>query len=250
MGPCDAMTQNPWNAVMCLGHSNGVVSMWTPNITEPVVKVLCHRGPVQSLAVDPSGRYMVTAGVDCQVKVWDIRTYRELHAYRAPSTVEVMDISQRGLLAVGWGRRVQVWKDALSTKAAAPYMNHHMVDGVLRDMAFCPYEDVLALGHSEGVTTLLIPGAGEPNFDSYVANPFQTLKQRREQEVAHLLDKLQPDTIVLDPESIGRIKKEPKDVQQEKARLAAEANAARVDAKRRKNEVKAKMKGKNKPTRR
>ena len=47
-------------------------------------------------------------------------------------------------------------------------------------------------------------GAGEPNFDSYVANPYASLRERREGEVAALLDKLQPDTIVLDPTTIGR----------------------------------------------
>lgn len=42
MGPCDVMRQNPHNAVMCLGHANGVVSMWTPNISVPVVKLFTH----------------------------------------------------------------------------------------------------------------------------------------------------------------------------------------------------------------
>jgi hypothetical protein len=43
MGTCDVMRQNPWNAVMHLGHSSGVVSMWTPNMSTPVVKMLCHK---------------------------------------------------------------------------------------------------------------------------------------------------------------------------------------------------------------
>ncbi len=36
--------------------------MWTPNITTPVVKMLCHRGALKAAAVDVSGRYLVTSG--------------------------------------------------------------------------------------------------------------------------------------------------------------------------------------------
>ena len=43
MGTCDVLRQNPWNAVVQLGHANGVVSMWTPNMSNPVVKMLCHK---------------------------------------------------------------------------------------------------------------------------------------------------------------------------------------------------------------
>ena len=42
-----------------------------------------------------------------------------------------------------------------------------------------------------------MPGAGEPNFDSFENNPFANLRQRRETEVQTLLTKLAHDTIAL-----------------------------------------------------
>lgn len=69
MGSCRVMRQNPYNAVMCLGHSKGVVSLWTPNMNEAVVKMMCHPGGVRAICVDQEGKYMVTAGMDARVKV-------------------------------------------------------------------------------------------------------------------------------------------------------------------------------------
>lgn len=42
-----------------------------------------------------------------QVRVWDVRTYKPRHAYFSHAPVEALDISQRGLLALGHGRTVQ-----------------------------------------------------------------------------------------------------------------------------------------------
>lgn len=47
-GACDCIVQNPWNAVINLGHANGIVSLWTPNMPEAVVKMQCHQGPSTS----------------------------------------------------------------------------------------------------------------------------------------------------------------------------------------------------------
>ena len=54
------MTQNPSNAVLCLGHSKGVVSMWTPNVKEPVARMWAHKQPLTSIAIDRSGTYNLT----------------------------------------------------------------------------------------------------------------------------------------------------------------------------------------------
>lgn len=52
-------------------------------------------------------------------------------------------------------------------------------------------------GHSHGISSFIVPGAGEPNFDSFENNPFSNLRQRRETEVQTLLTKLAHDTIAL-----------------------------------------------------
>lgn len=252
-GACDCLALNPWNQVSVLGHQNGTVSLWTPNMPAAVAKVLTHRGNVLAAAVDPHGRYLVTAGIDRQVAVWDVRTYAKLHAYQVPTPATALEVSQRGVLALAYGPHVQLWKDALVEKAQAPYLRHSYPGrGAIHDVAFVPYEDVLFCGHGSGAGTVLAPGVGEPNFDSFVANPYETKKQRREQEVHQLLDKLPPKTIQLDPDRIGTVQKEAKEEQIERQRAAAEANrSTNVKRKTEEQDTKTKrVKGRNRASRR
>lgn len=51
---------------------------------------------------------MVTAGSDGQMKVWDVRTFKAVHEYWNPQPAKTLSISQKGLLAVGWGSQIQV----------------------------------------------------------------------------------------------------------------------------------------------
>lgn len=181
----------------------------------PLVKMLCHRGPVRSVAVDTGGQYMITSGMDAQLKVWDVRTFRPVHAYYTPRPAAGVAVSQRGLLALGAGREVQVWRDALRVKQRAPYLQHRMTGEVGHSLQFCPFEDILAVGHDRGVSSLLVPGqqvgrgagvgpdltvllcagAGEPNYDALEVNPYQTKRQRQEAEVKQLLEKVPLATV-------------------------------------------------------
>lgn len=49
------LTQNPYNAVLCMGGSKGVVTMWAPNTRDPLAKMLCHKTSMTALHVDPKG---------------------------------------------------------------------------------------------------------------------------------------------------------------------------------------------------
>jgi U3 small nucleolar RNA-associated protein 7 len=64
---------------------------------------------------------------------------------------------------------------------------------------------VLGIGHSHGFSTVVVPGAGEANFDSFESNPFIKSKQRNEAEIQSLLNKLSPDMIGLDFKFVGTV---------------------------------------------
>lgn len=82
----------------------------------------------------------------------------------------------------------------------------HTFPGVpVHDIRFCPFDDVLGVGHSAGFTSLIVPGAGEPNFDSLEADPYEGKRRRREREVNSLLDKIPFDMITLDPDVVGQL---------------------------------------------
>jgi U3 small nucleolar RNA-associated protein 7 len=220
-GPPTTLAQNPYNAILHVGHQNGTVSLWSPNIGTPLVKIQAHAGPVRSAAVDRSGRYMLSAGQDLRLKLWDIRNFKEIHSYRTFQPASTISISDRGLAAVGAGTSVTIWKDLFSTpndptvnvnattdpaKIQSPYLTHRANPPQrIERTLFCPYEDILGISHASGFTTILVPGAGEPNFDALEANPYETTKQRQEAEVKYLLTKLQPETIALNPNFIGQL---------------------------------------------
>ena len=186
-GPARVLKHNPTNAVSHVGHSNGVVTLWSPASGKALVSMFCHKATVSDVAVDREGKYMCTAGMDGFMKVWDLRKYTCLHTYKLDHPCVSLDISDRGMVAMALGRSVQVLKDCFLTPSDVTYLTHSIkppatrgggssVTASVRALAssvhaksvrFRPLEDVLCCGHSGGVSSLIVPGAGEPNYDSF-----------------------------------------------------------------------------------
>ncbi|CAN1318892.1 Probable U3 small nucleolar RNA-associated protein 7 [Linum perenne] len=247
-GRAETMQANPYNGVLAVGHSGGTVTMWKPTTSAPLVKMLCHHGPISALAFHPNGHLMATAGREKKIKIWDLRKFEVIQTIPGHHA-KTLDFSQKGLLAVGTGSYAQVFSELEGSGTYSRYMNHAIAKGYqIGKVSFRPYEDVLALGHSMGWSSILIPGSGEPNFDTWVANPYETSKQRREKEIHSLLDKLPPETIMLDPSKIGTLRPNRRKEKPTKQEMEAEKEAA-VEAVK-EIALKKKTKGRNKTSKR
>lgn len=275
-GPVRVLTHNSSNAVSHVGHANGVVSLWSPAGGKALVSMFCHKSPVLDVAVDRSGKYMTTSGSDGLMKIWDLRTYKCLHAYKTDKPVVSLDISDTGLVAMGMGREVQVLKDVFTKPSEnSTYMKHSLkAQGAkiasggaatahqkglassmkVKNVVFRPFEDVVGFGHSHGVSSIVVPGSGEANFDTNEANPFQNTKQARENEVQGLLNKLSHTMIGLDSNFIGGVDKNQEAVKEEHRAIFNGANRDADSAKdgkdrkraRGRNKISAKLRRKQK----
>ena len=134
---------------------------------------------------------MATVGADKKMKVWDLRKMKCLYEYWTPRPVNKVSISQKGLLALCCKDSLVVWKDWFRAKQKAPYMKHDSHNRkFLNDCQFVPYEDYIGLGLQGGFETALIPGSAEANFDTFEEGIGLSRKQKREQEVQKVLEKV------------------------------------------------------------
>jgi U3 small nucleolar RNA-associated protein 7 len=248
--PTLSLRQDPASAVMAAGHNNGTVSLWSPAQNTFLAKWMAHRGSaITDIAID--GNTAATIGMDRQIRLWDLRMmYRQTHWFgcAAGGVPTSVDFSQRGLLAVGHGCHVTVYNPKQPNRylIQQPYMHHilgpagqNTGKGPVESVRFCPFEDVLGIGHATGVSSIVIPGSGEPTRDTSEVG-FDK-KHRREQEVKDLLNKVAPEMIGLDDTRIGGM--EEGSARRERIeQLEEEANALRLPALKKK----AKKRGKSK----
>ncbi|XP_037933531.1 WD repeat-containing protein 46 [Teleopsis dalmanni] len=206
LGEIHLMRNNPSNGVLCIGDGKGVVSMWSPKVRKPLIKLLCHPTPMTALTVDFKGKNIVTAGLDRKVKVWDIRILKyPLVTYNLHLPAKQVEVSQKDVLAFSMRNSCEIYKHLiLSENSNTPYLRVRC-GGYVHSMRFCPYEDILGIATEKGFQSLLTPGSGEPNFDAVEDNPFQTKSQLREHEVHSILDKIPAQLITLDPNDIVNV---------------------------------------------
>lgn len=248
--------------VVHLAHASGVVSLWAPTSPRPLARVFAHEGGVRYVGVMHAARQVVTVGADAFVRLTDLRNYQTSTLCRLPAPATALALSQRLMVAVAFGATVQVWTTGGAAASAvlrvgsggggggrgdgcgAPYMSETFSGRRVTGLDFCPFEDVLAVCHADGMFSMLVPGAGEPTFDTSAPNPYETKRQRRENTVRALLDKLPVSTIALDTSFVGDVDDDPEERARKLQELRDEANIARLN--RRAKFAKKKAKGRSK----
>jgi len=227
-GCCNLMTHNPSNGIIHLGHSSGTVTLWSPNVKEPLVKMLCHQSVLKSMAVTKDGKYMATSGLDHLLNIWDLRTYKQVKSIKLKAGASNLTFSDKNFLAASLRNEVVIFKDDILNKGEIyegmtesdndekivevygennVYLKNQINNVSIQNLQFCPFEDVLGIGHGKGISSILVPGSGEANFDALEANPYESKNQRKHWEVKALLEKIQPDLINLNPMKMGQIDK-------------------------------------------
>ena len=248
-GMISCLTQNPNNAVIITGHSNGLIQMWTPNYGDtPVVKIFAHSSKINSICVDLEGNYLTSVANDSRMKIWDLRnTYKSLYEYYNPNIANNLAISQKGLLAVSYNNVIEIWKDFALSKQKEPYMKHHFKDNKtkIKSLKFVNFEDFLGCGTNLGFSSIIIPGSGIANFDTFENNPYETKNQRREKEIKNLLEKIPYNMINIDPSKLNNINIRSKKVI-EREKIEKEKEKVEQILNKQKKKIKKRIKNKEK----
>ena len=131
-GSLNVMKSNPTNGIIHLGHSNGTVTLWSPNQKSYVAKMLCHtvsndtlfyekvkrhlKSNILDTSISLDGNYMATSSMDSSIRIWDLRTWKNIAIHRLPKGARNIQFSQKGKLATAFENVVEVWNGKLVTK--------------------------------------------------------------------------------------------------------------------------------------
>lgn len=201
------MCYNPHNSIVAVGDVTGKVSFWIPNSEEAAATLAAHPGPVVAIDINIKGDKMVTACNVGTVRIWDLKNLQMISSKKLYGDYPITDIafSAKDILGIARGSVVSVYHLPFDNKAR-PFLTHKF-DVSIKTLKFVLFDDFAICGLENGIASIVVPGSGEPNLDSTVANPYATNTWRANQEVNNLLDKIPYDMITMDLEGPFKVER-------------------------------------------
>jgi WD40 repeat protein len=96
---CVSFSSDP--SMLASGGVDGIVRLWDVRTGKELRALEEHRKEVLALAFSPDGEILASSGFDHAVKLWTVGDGTLVHMYGFSSYSTTLDISSRGLLAVG-----------------------------------------------------------------------------------------------------------------------------------------------------
>lgn len=158
---------SPDGRVVVVGNLGGAIQVRDAATGDLAGAPLTHGGGINSVRFDATGRFLLSAGDDATVKLWDLAAGEEpLPAFEHPDSVTRVEFSSDGesLLTGSFGLRTsdsyaRVW-NARSGDPATPPMRHGG-KGLVR-ASFSPDGRLVATGGADGIARLWDVATGEP----------------------------------------------------------------------------------------
>ena len=123
-----------------------------------VQRLLGHRGPVHATTVSPDGRYVASAGVRGDVRVWQRHAGALERSWRAHDNARVVAVSPNGLQVVtaGEDHHATLW-DAATGRTVAVMKGHR---APVHTVVFSPDGRFIATGSDDGAIRVWDAGTG------------------------------------------------------------------------------------------
>ena len=94
--------------------------------------------------------------------------YKEIDSYYTPSKPVDLKISQTGLTALSLRNQIHFWKGLNQQRQNKPYLKHDIQsDKTINNIDFSNFEDFLGISKTGGFESILVPGSGLQNFDTF-----------------------------------------------------------------------------------
>ena len=88
------------------------VIRWAINLFMIILKSI--KSNILDTSISLDGNYMATSSMDSSIRIWDLRTWKNIAIHRLPKGARNIQFSQKGKLATAFENVVEVWNGKLS----------------------------------------------------------------------------------------------------------------------------------------